>query len=75
MITLHNTLTARKEPFEPIHPSEVRLYSCGPTVYSRPHIGNARSFVFADLLKMAERASSDRTVVTAARAGDNRHNT
>jgi len=50
-ILLHNTLTARKEPFVPLHPGEVRMYSCGPTVYDFAHIGNFRTFVFQDILR------------------------
>ncbi len=42
MIHLHNTRTRRKEPFRPIDPANVRMYVCGPTVYDRAHIGNAR---------------------------------
>lgn len=50
MIRLYNTLTRSKVPLETIHPGEVRMYSCGPTVYWFAHIGNLRAFVFADLL-------------------------
>jgi cysteinyl-tRNA synthetase len=51
MICLHNTLTGKTEPFTPITPGEVKLYTCGPTVYDFPHIGNWRAYIFEDLLK------------------------
>jgi cysteinyl-tRNA synthetase len=50
-IRFHNTLTRRVEEFAPSKPGEVRMYNCGPTVYSSPHIGNFRSFLLADLLR------------------------
>ena len=50
-ITLYNTLTKSKELFEPINKGVVSLYSCGPTVYWDPHIGNMRAYMFVDLLK------------------------
>src|SRR5215217_2245039 len=50
MIRLHDTLTGADQPLEPIEPGHVRIYSCGPTVYGPTHIGNFRSFLFADLL-------------------------
>lgn len=49
-LTLFNSLTRRLEIFEPVHPGEARVYSCGPTVYNYPHIGNMRAYVFADIL-------------------------
>jgi cysteinyl-tRNA synthetase len=48
---LYNTLTRQKEEFSPINPKEVRMYTCGPTVYNSPHIGNYRAYIFADILK------------------------
>ena len=50
-IKLYNTLTRKKEDFVPIKGNEVRMYSCGPTVYSYAHIGNFRSYVFVDNLR------------------------
>ena len=50
MIRFHNTKTRRKEDFSPIDPSNVRLYVCGPTVYDRAHLGNARPVVVFDTL-------------------------
>jgi len=49
-LTLFNSLTRRKEVFEPLDPERVRLYVCGPTVYDRAHIGNGRAFVVFDVL-------------------------
>lgn len=51
MIKLYNTLTKKKEEFTEIEKGMVKLYSCGPTVYSIPHIGNMRSVVFSDIIK------------------------
>jgi len=57
-LVLHNTLTGAKEPFRSLNPKQaclpvrqVRMYSCGPTVYSHPHIGNFRSFIASDVLR------------------------
>jgi len=50
-IKLYNTLTKSKEVFKPIKNKEVRIYSCGPTPYNYAHIGNFRSYVFADVLR------------------------
>jgi cysteinyl-tRNA synthetase len=49
-IYIYNTLTHRKEEFEPVDPDRVTMYACGPTVYNHPHIGNARPPVVFDLL-------------------------
>lgn len=50
-IHLYNTLTHRLEAFSPLRPPDVTMYNCGPTVYDYAHIGNFRSFVFADVLR------------------------
>ena len=49
-IRLYNTLTRKKEAFEPIDSNNVRVYACGPTVYDRIHVGNARPLVVFDVL-------------------------
>jgi len=49
-IRLQDTLSGAVRPLEPLEPGQVRVYSCGPTVYGPAHIGNFRSFLFADLL-------------------------
>ena len=51
MIRFFNTMSGRLEPFNPIVPGEVKLYTCGPTVYDYAHIGNFRAYIFEDLLK------------------------
>ena len=50
-IVLFNTLTRRKEPFNPLESGKVKMYTCGPTVYDYAHIGNFRAFLFEDLFK------------------------
>jgi cysteinyl-tRNA synthetase len=50
-IQLHNTLTNGLVPLDPVHPGEVRIYTCGPTVYASAHIGNFRTFMFQDILR------------------------
>ncbi|MEE9207442.1 MAG: cysteine--tRNA ligase [Gemmatimonadota bacterium] len=50
-LLLYNTLSRSLEPFESQVPDEVRMYTCGPTVYDRAHIGNFRAFVWEDLLR------------------------
>ena len=49
-LKLFNSLTRQLETFEPVHSGEARVYTCGPTVYNYPHIGNMRAYVFADVL-------------------------
>ena len=50
-VKFYNTLSRKKENFSPIHKKEVRMYTCGPTVYNYTHIGNLRAYVFADVLQ------------------------
>ncbi len=52
-LSIFNSLTRTVEKFEPLNPPLVTYYSCGPTVYSRQHLGNMRSYLFADTLKRA----------------------
>jgi cysteinyl-tRNA synthetase len=83
-LVLHNTLTGRKEPFVPLRAGEVRMYTCGPTVYDFAHIGNFRTFVFQDILRRFLRSRGlrvhqvmnltdvdDRIIQNAAAAGVN----
>mgnify|MGYP000503846050 CR=1 FL=1 len=49
-LKLFNSLTRQLETFTPVHAGEARVYTCGPTVYNYPHIGNMRAYVFADTL-------------------------
>ncbi len=49
-LKLFNSLTRQLEEFQPVHPGEARVYTCGPTVYNFQHIGNMRAYVFADTL-------------------------
>lgn len=66
---LYNTLTRQKEEFVPITPGEVKMYSCGPTVYNYFHVGNARPFIISICCAVtsstaATRLSSCRTSLT-----------
>lgn len=56
-LKLYNTLTRKKEEFKPLEGNEVRIYSCGPTVYSFAHIGNFRAYVFMDTLRRVLKAN------------------
>lgn len=58
MLSLYNTLTKKKEVFEPLVPGQVKLYTCGPTVYDYVHIGNLRSYVMADTLRRVLEANA-----------------
>ena len=81
-LRLHNTLTRRTEPFAPLQPGKVSLYTCGPTIYGYAHIGNFRTFLFEDLLRRWLEASGyevfhimnltdvdDRTIAAAGEKG------
>ena len=81
-LSLYNTLTRRIEPFTPLNPPRVTLYTCGPTVWNYAHIGNFRTFLFEDLLRRYLEFSGfdvfhimnltdvdDRTIKAAAEAG------
>jgi cysteinyl-tRNA synthetase len=59
-IRLHNSLTGRKEDFQPQDANHVRVYTCGPTVWNYAHLGNYRAFLFYDLLRRHLRASGHR---------------
>ena len=50
-LSLYNTLTKKIEPFQPLNDAEVRIYSCGPTVYDYAHLGNLKAFLFPDILQ------------------------
>lgn len=50
-LTLYNTLTRQKEPFQPIEPGKVRMYCCGVTVYDYCHLGHARSYIVWDVVR------------------------
>src|SRR6201984_3377956 len=83
-LRLHNTLSGKAEEFVPLRAGEVRMYTCGPTVYDYAHIGNFRTFVFQDILRryLKQRGLKlthamnltdvdDRIIPTAAPAGKN----
>jgi len=66
-LQLYDTRTRRKVPFEPFDPADVRIYVCGPTVYDRAHIGNARPFIVFDVLFRLLRARYGSDSVTYVR--------
>ena len=55
-LRFYNTLTRSVEPFKPQKPPEVRIYTCGPTVYNYAHIGNFRTYLFEDILRRTLKA-------------------
>ena len=51
MLELYNTMSRRKEVFEPLKDKQVKMFTCGPSIYRRPHVGNYRSFLWEDVLQ------------------------
>ncbi len=51
MLKLYNTMSREKEPFRPKDPLSVKMFSCGPSIYAPPHIGNYRTFIWEDVLQ------------------------
>ena len=51
MLQLYNTMTRQKEPFRPKNSPVVKMFSCGPSIYAPPHIGNYRTFIWEDVLQ------------------------
>jgi cysteinyl-tRNA synthetase len=83
-IVFQNTLGGQRQAFLPLHPGQVRMYTCGPTVYDFAHIGNFRTFVFQDILRRFLRSRGfqviqvtnftdvdDRIIIKAAEAKQN----
>ncbi len=62
VLTLYNTLGRSKEPFTPLEPGRVKMYTCGPTVYRHAHIGNLRAYLTADWLRRLLEASGYRVI-------------
>jgi len=71
MIRLHDTMAREKREFEPADPKRITMYVCGPTVYGRAHIGNARPAVVFDLLRrVLEHAYPEAEVIYARNVTD-----
>ena len=66
-IRLNNTKTRRKEDFVPIDPKNIQMYLCGPTVYDRAHLGNARNVLIFDVLFRLLRHRYNKKTVTYVR--------
>ena len=66
-LKLYNSMTRALEDFRPLDPAQVRVYSCGPTVYDRAHVGNARAMVVVDLLHRVLRYLYGENKVTLVR--------
>lgn len=72
-LRLHNSLTKREEEFVPRDPKRVTMYTCGPTVYGRPHVGNYAAFLMGDLLRRWLEAGHGYTVEYAKNITDVGH--
>ena len=71
MIRLHDTMTREKRPFVPLNPQRITMYVCGPTVYGRAHIGNARpAVVFDTLARLIRHEFGEKSLVYARNVTD-----
>ena len=71
MIRLHDTLMREKRPFVPFNPHRITMYVCGPTVYGRAHIGNARpAVVFDTLARLIRHEFGEHSLVYARNVTD-----
>ena len=71
MIRLYDTMTREKRPFVPLNPQRITMYVCGPTVYGRAHIGNARpAVVFDTLARLIRREFGEKSLVYARNVTD-----
>lgn len=71
MIRLHDTMTREKRPFVPFNPQRITMYVCGPTVYGRAHIGNARpAVVFDTLARLIRHEFGEKSLVYARNVTD-----
>lgn len=62
MLRFFNTLTRKNEAFKPIKKKEARMYTCGPTTYNYPHIGNYRAYLFEDVLRRYLKYKGDKVI-------------
>src|SRR3954464_6639375 len=71
MIRLHDTMAREKRPFVPLNPQRITMYVCGPTVYGRAHIGNARpAVVFDTLARLIRHEFGEQSLVYARNVTD-----
>ena len=71
MIRLHDTMTREKRPFVPLNPQRITMYVCGPTVYGRAHIGNARpAVVFDTLARLIRHTYGENSLIYARNVTD-----